>query len=73
MKILYDCFSCSPYYGSDEGIGWNWPFYMRKHHEVWVLVRNDRKHDIDKYCKENCKYPRIREYYISTCINKKII
>lgn len=27
--------------------------------------------DIDKYCKENCKYPRIREYYISTCINKK--
>lgn len=53
MKILYNCFSCSPYYGSDEGIGWNWPFYMRKHHEVWVLVRNDRKHDIDKYCKEH--------------------
>lgn len=27
--------------------------------------------DIDKYCKENWKYSRIREYYISTCINKK--
>ena len=53
MKILYDCFSCSPYYGSDEGIGWLWPYYMRNHHEVWALVRKDRKADIDRYCREN--------------------
>lgn len=53
MRILYDCFSCSPYYGSDEGIGWNWPYYMRKYHEVWALVRGDRRFDIEKYCKEN--------------------
>lgn len=53
MKILYDCFSCSPYYGSDEGIGWLWPFHMRKYHEVWALVRNDRREDIEKYCSEN--------------------
>lgn len=53
MKILFDCFSCSPYYGSDEGIGWNWPFYMRRYHEVWALVRKDRRFDIEKYCKEN--------------------
>lgn len=51
MKILYDCFSCSPYYGSDEGIGWLWPYYMRNYHEVWALVRKDRKPDIEKYCK----------------------
>lgn len=53
MKILYDCFSCSPYYGSDEGIGWNWPFYMSKFHEVWALVRKDRRADIEKYCIEH--------------------
>jgi len=53
MKILYDCFSCSPYYGSDEGIGWFWPFYMRRYHEVWALVRNDRRPDIERYCKEH--------------------
>ena len=53
MKILYDCFSCSPYYGSDEGIGWMWPYHMRKYHEVWALVRKDRKPDIEKYCIEN--------------------
>ncbi|MGM9552433.1 MAG: glycosyltransferase family 4 protein [Clostridia bacterium] len=53
MKILFDCFSCSPYYGSDEGIGWLWPYYMRKYHEVWALVRKDRREDIEKYCSEN--------------------
>lgn len=51
MKILYDCFSCSPYYGSDEGIGWLWPYYMRHYHEVWVIVRKDRRADIEQYCK----------------------
>lgn len=50
MKILFDCFSCSPYYGSDEGIGWMWPYIMRKNHEVWALVRSDRRFDIEKYC-----------------------
>lgn len=53
MKILYDCFSCSPYYGSDEGIGWMWPYLMSKHHEVWALVRKDRRQDIERYCNEN--------------------
>ncbi len=50
MKILYDCFSCSPYYGSDEGIGWMWPYTMRQYHDIWVLVRNDRRKDIERYC-----------------------
>ena len=53
MKILYDCFSCSPYYGSDEGLGWMWPYKMSHYHEVWVLLRKDRKEDIDKYCLEH--------------------
>lgn len=53
MKILYDCFSCSPYYGSDEGIGWMWPYLMSQYHDVWVLVRKDRKVDIERYCTDN--------------------
>lgn len=53
MRILYDCFSSSPYYGSDEGLGWMWPYKMKEYHEVWVLLRRDRKEDIDRYCREN--------------------
>lgn len=72
MKILYDCFSCSPYYGSDEEIGWKWPYLMRRYHEVWALVRKDRKKDIEKYCQENdirdihfvyCDIPDFMNFY----------
>ena len=72
MRILYDCFSCSPYYGSDEGIGWMWPYLMRRYHEVWVLVRNDRKIDIENYCRNNkvedihfvyCDIPEYLNFY----------
>ena len=63
MKVLYDCFSCSPYYGSDEGIGWMWPYLMRKYHEVWVLVRKDRKENIVKYCREH----KIRDIHFVYC------
>lgn len=63
MKILYDCFSCSPYYGSDEGIGWMWPYLMREKHEVWALVRSDRKADIERYCKEH----RIHDIHFIYC------
>ena len=72
MRILYDCFSCSPYYGSDEGIGWMWPYLMRKYHEVWALVRNDRKKDIEEYCRDNkiedihfvyCDIPEYLNFY----------
>lgn len=77
MKILYDCFSCSPYYGSDEEIGWKWPYLMSRYHEVWALVRKDRKEDIEKYCLENeirhihfvyCDIPDVMNIYY---FNKK--
>ena len=66
MRILYDCFSCSPYYGSDEGLGWMWPYKMSKYHEVWVLIRKDRKEGIDRYCKRE-QYPRVFTLYIVIC------
>lgn len=80
MKILYDCFSCSPYYGSDEGIGWMWPYIMRENHEVWVLVRKDRREGIEKYCQDNnitdmhfiyCDLPDWMNFYYKNLEKKK--
>ncbi|MFI3236464.1 MAG: glycosyltransferase family 4 protein [Lachnospiraceae bacterium] len=53
LKILYYAFSCDPNYGSDEGIGWRWPYYMSKYHEVHVLVRKDRRRGIEVYCEKH--------------------
>ena len=49
MKILYIAFECNPYRGSECAIGWSWPFFMRKYHEVYVLTRKEHKSDIEKY------------------------
>lgn len=80
MKILYDCFSCSPYYGSDEGIGWIWPYIMREKHEIWALVRKDRRPDIEKYCSEHsinnihfiyCDIPDCLNFYYKNLAKRK--
>ena len=49
MRILYYSFSCEPNAGSDEGLGWLWPFYMRTYHEVYVVTRKDREPQIERY------------------------
>lgn len=38
LRILVSAFSCSPYEGSESGIGWNVVGCLRKYHDVTVLV-----------------------------------
>lgn len=41
MKVLLSAFACSPYEGSEPGVGWNWAVEIAKlGHEVVVLTRD---------------------------------
>lgn len=53
MKVLYIAFECSPVRGSECAIGWNWPYYMRKYHDVTVLTRLEHKEEIQDYLRDN--------------------
>ncbi|WP_395025531.1 glycosyltransferase, partial [Robinsoniella sp.] len=75
MRILYYSFSCAPCAGSDEGLGWLWPFYMRNDHEVYVVTRKDRKPQIERYLKDQnitnmrffyCDIPDWMNFYYKT-------
>lgn len=75
MRILYYSFSCAPCAGSDEGLGWLWPYYMRDDHEVYVVTRRDRKPQIERYLKEQkianmhffyCDIPDWMNFYYKT-------
>ena len=75
MRILYYAFSCAPCAGSDEGLGWRWPFYMRNDHEVYVVTRKDRKPRIERYLKDQkitnmhffyCDIPDWMNFYYKT-------
>lgn len=61
MKILINCYACSPYRGSEPGMGWNFVSSLAKHHELHVIVEKDEfEVDIERYLAEN---PKERKYY----------
>ena len=56
MKILISSYTCSPYRGSEPGIGWKFVYYLTKYakHELWVLCEEIKwKPDIEKFKREN--------------------
>lgn len=49
MKVLVSCYACSPYKGSEPGVGWNMAVALAKYHQVWVVTRKKNKNVIDEY------------------------
>lgn len=60
MKILVSCYACSPYKGSEPGMGWNFVREIARRHELHILVESKFQNDIERYL---VQYPE-------ECINK---
>lgn len=56
-KILISAYACSPKYGSEPGMGWNWVNQISEHFDTWVLT--------DEYYAKDC-----REYLATSDIEK---
>lgn len=64
MNILYIAYSCDPYKGSEDQIGWNIPYEAeKKGNTVYVITKIEQKDSIELYCKKN-NYNRITFYYV---------
>ncbi len=46
-KILISAYACSPNYGSEVGMGWNWVNQIANYCETWVLT--------DEYYAKDCR------------------
>lgn len=54
LKILISAYACSPYRGSEPGIGWNFIREIAKHHQLTVITEElEFKNDIQEYLKIN--------------------
>lgn len=53
MKILISAYSCSPYRGSEPGMGWLIANGISQRHQVWVITTEEYRHNIEKYQKDN--------------------
>ncbi len=47
LKILISAYACRPGMGSEPGVGWNTVRSLVKHHQVWVLTRQDNRPTIE--------------------------
>ena len=68
MKILVNCYACSPYKGSEPGMGWNFVKCLSKLHELHIITESKFQFDIDKYFTEN---PEEKKYYHFYFIEKE--
>jgi len=74
LKILISAYACSPYRGSEPGMGWNFVLGLSKYHEVHVISEQLKwKPDIEKIFREKPELKTyIKFYFIQKKRNKKL-
>lgn len=53
MKVLVSCYACSPYQGSEPGMGWNFVHCLAPLHELHIITESKYKADLDRYFSEH--------------------
>lgn len=63
MNILYIAYSCDPYNGSEDKIGWNVPLVSSEQNNVFVITKTEHREVIENYLREH-KQKNIKFYFI---------
>ncbi|TWU20876.1 glycosyltransferase family 4 protein [Bythopirellula polymerisocia] len=59
-RVLQVAYACEPYYGSEQGVGWNWATQMGRTCDVWVICcADDCQGVIEQYLEENGSIPHV--------------
>jgi glycosyltransferase involved in cell wall biosynthesis len=54
LKVLLSAYACSPYKGSEPGVGWGFVAELAKYHDLWVIVEEEKfRTDIQRYLLAN--------------------
>jgi len=73
-KILISAYACSPYKGSEPGVGWGFVAELSKHHDLWVIVEEVffREH-IERFINENPGSMKSVNFYFIPAIRKPLL
>lgn len=65
-RVLLVAFGCSPYLGSEPGLGWHRVLEIAKRHEAWVICEGPPEliANIDRYQAENGPVPGLHFHFI---------
>lgn len=54
LKVLISAYACSPYKGSEPGVGWGFVSALAQHHDLWVIVEEEKfRADIERHLAES--------------------
>lgn len=57
LKVLVSAYACSPYKGSEPGVGWGVVAALSAYHDIWVIVEDEKfRLDIEKYLEQHPKF-----------------
>lgn len=63
--VLISAFACSPHWGSEVGMGWNWVINLAKHADLIVITESSWESKINAYFEENDKIKSLKFIYVS--------
>ena len=63
MKVLVSCYACSPYKGSEPGMGWNFVHCLAPMHELHIITESKYKADLDRYFAEHPEESHLYHFY----------
>lgn len=65
LKILVSAYACSPFHGSEPGMGWNFIKNLSLYYNVHVITEEyEFKADIEHYLEDKPEYAKITFHYI---------
>ncbi len=74
MKILVNCYACSPYKGSEPGMGWKFVHELSKEHELHVIVEGEKFQDhIERYYKEHPEENGLIHFYFINKVRHRLL
>lgn len=63
MNILYIAYSCNPFAGSEDKIGWCVPFESSKTNKVYVITKEEQREPVERYLQSH-PLENIEFYYV---------
>jgi glycosyltransferase involved in cell wall biosynthesis len=64
-RVLLLVYACSPYRGSEQGLGWHRVIETAKYFDTWVICKKEKnEEDIKRYFKLNGNIPGLHFYFI---------
>ena len=64
ISVLINAYACSPHWGSEPGMGWNWIVALSRYCEIYVITEGEWRENIEIALKDLPTSERIHFFYL---------